>query len=147
MLTNSNSGSTVFQNKSPNQGGNGNSNPLRWSFSQQGKMQQQLMQGGERPAQHIAYQKAVPYLNCLSFLLLNKGLMDLNSNYKLIKNKINLYNLPNFKQFTNTPSQVEPVLKDLSEDSHTFGQYKNRVGGFVSQDLSRYGDRIAKPIR
>ncbi len=56
-----------------------------------------------------ALQKSIPYLNILSYVLLNKGLMDLNASSKLIKNKINLYNLPDFNQFVSDRYQVKPV--------------------------------------
>ena len=73
--------------------------------------------------------------------------MSLNNNYKLIKNKINLYNLNDFNHFVNTPSESNPTLKEYADDANTFGQYKTRIGTFAKQDLSRYGSKIPPTVR
>jgi len=73
--------------------------------------------------------------------------MDLNSNYRLIQNKVNVYNLPNFKNFVNDPQQVGIMLNELNQDYQTFGDYNTRVSGFVQSDFARYGKTISPITR
>ena len=143
ILTGTENGSKVFDNNDTSS----KQNPLSWSFNNQQQMQRQLQQNEEKPAEFIVYQKAIPYMNVLSYLLLNKGLLDLSGNIKLIKNKVNIYNLPNFNQFVNSPAHVNQTLKSLSDDSNAISQYKNHIGGLVAQDMSRYGNQISNNTR
>lgn len=99
---------------------------------------------GERSQDLVVYQKSIPYLNILSYCLLSKGLMDLGRNIKMIQNKVNVYNLPNYQQFLANQNEVNAVLSSLRDEEEKFQTYLQEISLLVNQDVTNFRDRIDK---
>lgn len=70
--------------------------------------------------------------------------MDIGRNAKMIQNKVNVYNLPNYQQFLSNQNQVNSVQTSLREEEERFQTYLQEISLVVSQDVASFKDRIDK---
>jgi hypothetical protein len=70
--------------------------------------------------------------------------MDINRNIKMIQNKINRYNLPNYNQFLSDSNQVRSTLESLGEEEEKFQTYLQEISIVAKNDTKNFGDRIDK---